>query len=282
MDFKILSGKSYAVIGDPIDHSKSPQMQNAAFRFFRLGDPYGKIAVHPDQLPEFFQFARHNLRGVNITIPLKEKAASLVDTIDEYARKANSVNTLVIKNGNIHGLSTDGIGLQRALQSTLDFHAKGKSCTVIGAGGAAAAAAFQLAYDGAKKIAILNRSCDKAMLLAEKLKSAYGDVQIQTGSTADPGAVAEFCSQSDLVLHATSLGWHDNDKMPVELPEARHGQAFFDLVYRDNALQQQARNSLWRVADGKSMLLYQGAASFEAWTGLPAPLEVMRRALERA
>ena len=282
MDLAILSGKSYTVIGDPVDHSKSPQMQNAAFRFYDLGEPYGKVAVHIEELPDFFEFARHHLQGVNITVPLKERASQLVDTIDEYAEISGSVNTLVIRDGRIHGLSTDGIGLQKALYSTLRFTAVGKSCTIIGAGGAAAAAAFQLAKDGAASIAILNRSLEKAALLAERVAQAFPNVKTACAGSGDSDAVAEYCRKCDLLLHATTLGWHDGDPAPLELPksEATPAQAFFDLVYRDNALQQQARKLNWRVADGKSMLLYQGAASFEAWTGKSAPLEVMRKALE--
>ena len=284
MDTAILAGKSYTVIGDPVDHSKSPQMQNAAFRFYALGEPYGKLAVHIEELPEFFEFARKNLLGVNITVPLKEHAAQLVDTIDEYAKRSSSVNTLVIKNGRIHGLSTDGVGLQKALYSTLNFTARNRSCTIIGAGGAAAAAAFQLAQDGASSIAILNRSSDKAALLAERIAQAYPAVKIAYANSGDADAVANYCHKCDLLLHATTLGWHDGDPAPLELPKlnAAPGQAFFDLVYRDNALQQQAKNFNWRVADGKSMLLYQGAASFEAWTGKSAPLEAMQKALKEA
>lgn len=280
MDFSPLKDCRYAVIGDPIDHSLSPQMQNAAFEYHDLGRPYGRLHVTQENLPEFFEYARHHLRGVNITIPLKEKAATLVDEIDDSARFCNSVNTLVIDNGRIKGFSTDGIGLKNAIKESFSLDCRDKTFLLIGAGGAAVAAAFALADDRAKAVFIVNRSVKKARILAEKISAFRPEIQVRYASTADQESFESFFDQSDILLHSTALGWHDGDPSPVKLPEnPANKPLLFDLVYRDNALQQQAREIGMKTADGSSMLVYQGAASFELWTGLPAPVEIMKQAL---
>ena len=281
MDFSPLSNCTYAVIGCPIDHSRSPQMQNAAFRCCQLPDIYGKLAVTPEELPEFFDYARAHLRGVNITVPLKEHAAKLVDELDDSARGPFSVNTLVIDSGVIRGYSTDGIGLRDALRETLDFDCKDHAIMIIGAGGAASAAAFQCAHDGATALYLLNRTPEKLQNLADRLRRNYPALPIICGGTGNDAEVAAAFENSDLIIHATSLGWHDGDPAPVKLPEnsGNHRPALYDLVYRDNALQQAARRLNMRIGQGESMLVYQGAASFTLWTGLPAPVEAMRQAL---
>ena len=117
----------YLVIGDPVAHSRSPEMQNAAFEKCGMGSPYGIRHVRPEQLPEFFEYARKNFIGVNLTVPHKLMAAELADTLTLRAKQCKSVNTLIIANGHITGDSTDGIGLEKALQYNFDLPIKGKN-----------------------------------------------------------------------------------------------------------------------------------------------------------
>ncbi len=278
MDFSLLARFSYCVIGDPIDHSLSPVMQNAAFSALQMGAPYGKMQVHREEMDAFFSYARTHLKGVNVTVPLKEEAALRVDELGKFAAATRSVNTLKISEGHIFGDSTDGVGILRALEETLNFTAFGKTILFLGAGGAARAASFALAFEGARAIAFLNRSRERAEALANELQTQFPALCVAAATFDDRAAVKRLFSDAELVIQSTSLGWHDDDPQVLEIPETQ--ATFFDLVYRDTKFLRTAHSRHLRAGNGSSMLLYQGAASFELWTGKKAPLDAMRRALE--
>lgn len=277
MDFSSLSPCRYCVIGDPVDHSQSPAMQNAAFAAYQMGEFYGKCRVRLAEIDDFFAFARDHLQGVNITVPLKEAAAQKVDKIGNFAAATNSVNTLNISGGRISGESTDGEGVLRALEETLHFAPEGKNILFLGAGGAARAASFALAFKGAKSIVLLNRTVERAKILTKQLQNHFPQLESAAASYGDTAEVKRFFAGADLVIQSTALGWHDDDPPILEIPET--GAAFFDFVYRDTHFLHTARQRGLAAADGKTMLLHQGAASFEIWTGKTAPLDAMRRAL---
>ncbi len=277
MDLSLLVSCRYCVIGDPIDHSQSPAMQNAAFAAYQMGDPYGRCRVRLAEIGDFFSFARDHLFGVNVTVPLKEAAAQRVDEIGKFAAATESVNTLKIADGRIFGDSTDGEGVLRALAETLHFAPDGKKILFLGAGGAARAASFALAFKGAKSIFFLNRTVERAQSLALQLQKNFPQLESAATSFADTANVKHFFADADLVIQSTALGWHDDDPPILEIPET--DAAFFDFVYRDTPFLQTARQRGLAAADGKTMLLHQGAASFEIWTGKTAPLDAMRRAL---
>ncbi|MCQ2378628.1 MAG: shikimate dehydrogenase [Victivallaceae bacterium] len=278
MDFSPLQNVSYCVIGDPIGHSVSPAMQNAAFAVCGEGTPYGKMRVPLEEIGPFFEYARHHLRGVNVTVPLKEAAAEYADFLAPSACQAHSVNTLVISGGRIEGHSTDGYGLLTALKEAFGFAAADKTLLFLGAGGAARAAAFALAGAGAKRIAFLNRSPGRAETLARELRETFPRLDCVGAALDDGAARARFFGAADLVLQSTSLGWRDDDPAVTEIPDTR--AAFFDFVYRDTHFLREARRRGLACADGRGMLLHQGAESFRLWTGKDAPVDAMRRALE--
>ena len=272
----------YLVIGDPIGHSRSPGMQNAAFEACGLGRPYGIQRVAREELPDFFEFARTHLSGVNLTVPHKTMAAELVDEISPGAEECGSVNTLVIADGRIRGDSTDGVGLERALREVFHLGVSGKRVLFCGAGGAARATAVHLARCGAREVNFINRTVEKAETLAALCRRAVPAVECECASPRDEAAARAMLERADVLIQATSLGLKPDDPPPFPLEWLRPGMplCIFDTIYHPTPLQKYAAAAGIACAGGKEMLIHQGAASFTLWTGLPAPLEAMRRGFE--
>ena len=270
----------YLVIGHPVGHSRSPRMQNEAFRFHRLGEPYGALDVPPEELGTFAEFARGNLLGVNVTVPHKGAIMEFVDEIEPTARAAGSVNTLKIVDGRICGFSTDGYGMEKALESAFRRPISGAKLLFVGCGGAARATAFHLAGRGADKIWLFNRTKERADALADGLRRHLPGRDFESFSLADTDALERAVGEADILIQATKLGLADDDPapFPLELLEkSRHRPAIFDTIYRDTPLLRRAAELGIPAAGGAEMLIHQGARSFEIWTGLKAPVDEMRR-----
>ena len=272
----------YLVIGDPVAHSRSPKMQNAAFELHGLGSPYGIRHVIPEELPEFFEYARTHLAGVNLTVPHKLMAAELADTLTLRARQCRSVNTLIIENGHITGDSTDGIGLEKALLHNFGLPVKGKRFIFAGAGGAARATAIHFACAGAEQIMFINRTASKAFEIINDIDN------LQTGCLCgfiDPQDREHLIGQfknSDCIIQATSLGLKEDDPAPfdLELLKVNPGLVIFDTIYKNTKLLQKAAELGIPCSGGKEMLIQQGAESFRLWTKLEPDLDAMRAGFE--
>ena len=284
MNFDCLKNCKYAVIGNPIGHSKSPQMQNAGFEYYGMGSIYGKILVEHEELAEFVEYARKNLSGFNITVPYKQDIIPFADEISEVAELSRSVNTIRIENGRFYATSTDGIGLATALQVHFNKEVKDLKVTFAGAGGAAQAAAWYFACNGAKKINIANRTLGKAEELSAELKKAFPALESAVCELKDSEKLAELIAQSDVLIQSTSVGLKDTDNAPFKLDilQKRSDLCVYDLIYKETELLKYCRMHGIKHANGSDMLLYQGAASFEFWTGRKAPVDAMRKGLENA
>lgn len=261
-------GIAFLVLGDPVSHSRSPGLQNAAFEAEGLGRPYARLHIKVEDLPEFVRFAAEHLKGVNLTVPHKHAILPLCDEVDPAALLCGSVNTLAVRDGKLCGYSTDGPGLEYALAEEFNFNASGKNILFLGAGGACRATAFHLAMRGAGKITIANRTVEKAVELAEIIEKNSG-CRTCGISIADEKAVTCALQQADMVIQATSCGLKDDDPSPVNPDWITPGCHFdcFDTIYKDTALQRACRAKGLRTAGGKLMLIGQGAASFRIWTG---------------
>ncbi len=255
----------YMVIGNPARHSLSPAMQNAAFEFYGEGSPYGRRELETAELADFARYARENLRGFNITSPFKQDIIEFCDSIDPEARAARSVNTVKITDGRLHGHTTDGFGFREALKTVLGLEPADRRFAIIGAGGAARAIAAELARYGAAAVMIANRT----RLKAEELAAEVGGVAIEP----------DEAPEADCVINCTTLGLHPGDPSPLTAAQLERCRAVFDTVYLPTALQKAARERGIPVADGRYMLLYQGARAFEIWTGRRAPVDAMKKAL---
>ncbi len=269
----------YLVIGDPVAHSRSPGMQNAAFEFHHLGRPYGRRRVPRGEVAAFAEEARRGLAGFNLTVPHKAEIIPCLDEIDPEAAAAGSVNTVTVSGGRLIGTSTDGYGLETALRENFRRPLEGACCCFIGCGGAAHATAFHLARCGVRAIRIANRTVGRAEELAGRLRSRHPGLTLEIARPDDSDTLRRWFSDTDFLIQATSLGLRDGDPTPfdLELLENNARLRIFDTIYRSTPLLRRAAELGIPAADGAAMLIHQGAKSFEIWTGLPAPVEAMRR-----
>lgn len=270
------------VFGHPIAHSLSPCMQNAALRALGLDWAYVAFDVRPERLAVALQGVRAlDMPGVNVTIPHKIAVLPLLDEVDCTAARVGAVNTIVNQGGRLVGHNTDVAGFRAALHALMPEGVQGRSCLVLGAGGAARAVVAALAAEGASELSIFNRTKEKAVLLRDAAR-AWGSSHLKVLSRRDLATAAQ---EADLIVNATSVGMAGTVKLtpiPVDILHSHH--VVMDVVYgeRPTALVEQAWARGARAADGKEMLLRQAAAAFELWTGTRAPLDVMRSCIEDA
>jgi shikimate dehydrogenase len=274
-----------AVLGDPVAHSASPQMHNAAMEALKLPVRYCRLHIHPNEFEEVITLlAEKRFMGVNCTIPHKAAALAAVTKADENARRAGGVNTVVFGEGNhIQGFSTDGPGLARAVKEQLGVDLAGQRILVLGAGGGAGrAVAMQCASDGAAALTLVNRSVEKLEPLGEVIAAFYPREHLKLGEWSD-ATLAETLGAADLVINCSALGMKADDPSPIpaKLLSGRH--LVYDTIYTAHRtpLMLAADAAGARSANGLSMLLHQGALAFEHWFQRVAPLEVMRAALAR-
>lgn len=259
--------KIYGIFGDPIGHSLSPAMQNAAFSALGLDACYHAFQVSKGRLREAILGAEAmGFGGLNLTIPLKEIALEIVQP-DELAKSIGAVNTVAFGRG-IHGYNTDGIGALLALEN-YGISVKGKTVAIIGAGGAAKAIAYTLAKSKAD-IAIINRSPGRAVELAGHVGGVgYGLDSVEL-----------LVPEADVIINATSVGMREEDPELIDGRLLHKGQVVFDIVYnRQTELLKDATRAGAVAIDGVKMLVYQGAKAFEIWTGLNAPVDIMEKAV---
>ena len=255
-------------------HSCSPAIQNAALRALGLDGIYVALRSNAEDMVGFLRGLARSGGGGNITLPHKEKAATVVDVPSSAVRRTGACNTFWLEDGKIHGDNTDVEGLGRALDDFLDGGVAGHKVLVLGAGGAARASLVALMDKGVEEIQLLNRTRDRARAVARRI----GGERVRV---LDDLRHAEGESY-DLVVNTTSLGLHPSDPLPLELGILGRAGAVVDLVYGPEATPfvKRARQLGIRAEDGREMLIHQGAVSFERWWETEPSLEVMRSALE--
>jgi len=268
----------FAVIGDPIGHSRSPLMHNAAFRALGIDADYTAIHVTRDALPEFLQQARKTLNGFNITVPHKNAVIPFLNGITPRAALAGSVNTVSVRDGKLFGDTTDGIGLERAVMEVFRLPLKGANVCILGCGGVVRALVFHLADAGCARIRILNRTVEKAVQLTDELRAHAPALDCGYAAIGDAPAAKGALDGSDLVIQCTSLGLREGDGSPVDPDLIPDSACLFDTIYRETDILVRCRARGIRVSGGLPMLVHQGAESFRIWTGREAPVEVMRAA----
>jgi shikimate dehydrogenase len=272
-----------AVLGDPVAHSASPPMQNAALAACGIAVRYCRLHIRPEEFTAALRLlAERGFIGVNCTIPHKGAALAAVDEADEHAHRAAGVNTIVFRDdGKIRGFSTDGPGLARAVREQLGADLRDLRVLVLGAGGGAGrAVAMQCASDGARALTLINRSPEKLQPLHDAIAAFYPVGALSIGPWTEP-ALAHAIEVSDLIVNCSALGMKPDDPSPVPaaLLAARH--LVYDTIYATGRtpLMHAADTAGARSANGLAMLLHQGALAFERWFQRPAPIEAMRAAL---
>lgn len=269
------SSRVVGVVGDPVAHSLSPLLHNAAFDAMGLDWVSVGFKVSAGEVPDALRGMRAlGLAGLSVTTPHKDAAAGAVDELSPAAERLGAVNCIVPRDGKLVGESTDGEGLLRALKRNFSFDPAEKQCAVIGAGGAARAVVLALAEAGAAEIVVVNRSADRGRTAA-----ALAGNRGRLGTPEDIG-------QCDLVVQATTVGMargpgeRTND-VPVEPRVLGPGQLVVDLVYNPvvTAFMDTANEQGARVVGGIGMLVHQAALAIELWTSSNAPVDAMWKAV---
>jgi shikimate dehydrogenase len=277
-----------AVIGDPVAHSLSPQMQNAALRDCGVDMQYARVQLRETELAEACELVRQNqFVGLNVTLPHKERMLPLMDEIDENAKEAGVINTIAIRDQKLIGFNTDGIGFSHAIREDFSIDLRDLRVLVLGAGGAARAIAFECARQGCERLVIANRTRPKAEHLVQRLQSWFAGPRV-LGPVArlqaigwDESELRTQIAHTDLLVNATPLGLQRSDQSPVAEHLLAPHLMIFDTTYnagRSPLLMAAAKMGA-RGSNGLSMLIHQGARAFELWFGREAPVEVMRRAV---
>ena len=273
--------KVVGLFGYPVKHSASPAMHNAAFRACGLDYVYLAFEVNPECLGDALSgLAPLGICGVNLTIPHKEGALRFMNQLSEEATGIGAVNTVVVDSNGLKGYNTDMRGFLKSLSEEAGFTPRGQKALMIGAGGAARAVSFGLAVSGLSELIVVNKPFD----MAEELVSVLGEKFPELRAKAlpfDSGSVTEEISSSSLLINATPLGM--DGEIPVSDAGCLHSElTVYDLVYipLSTPLLREAEKRGAKAIGGLSMLVYQGAASFELWTGIKPPVSVMKRAAE--
>lgn len=267
------------LIGHPVEHSFSPPMHNAAFEELGMDWAYVAFDVDPNNLKSAIDGAKSlNIKGFNVTIPHKINVMDYLDEIDEVASLIGAVNTIDFNN--MKGYNTDGIGAVKAIEEVTSI--KNSNVVVAGAGGASRAISFYVAKYGADSLTILNRNIQKAQDLAGDVEAS--DLIDEVGSNSISN-ISSYLDDADILIDTTPLGMHPHiDDEPVAIADNMHEDlTVFDAVYNPNetVLLKEAIKAGAKPVYGIKMLLYQGAESFEIWTGKKAPVDVMEEALRK-
>ena len=275
-----ISGKTRVcgVIGDPIEHTLRPIMHNAAFNSLNLDYAFLAFKVKPAEVGNAIGGMRAlGILGLNVTMPHKKAVINYLDEIDQTAKFLNAVNTIHNKDGKLFGFNTDGIGALKALKEN-GVNPHGKRVLLLGSGGAARAIAYALIQE-ADELVVLNRTVEQAKELASLLQRTFNKKVV--ADSLSPSAIQQNLHDSDILVNATSVGMKPNANQSLIAPEwLKSDLAVMDIVYNpiETRLAKEAKVAGAKVVSGVEMLIYQGAASFEIWTGCKAPVEVMRKA----
>ncbi len=273
------------IFGYPLAHSISPAFQQAAFDYYSLDARYEAWPVPPERLGEEVRKLRgQNYLGGNVTVPHKERVREFLDEVDALAMSIGAVNTIVREGERLVGYNTDAYGFTRSLREMGGFDPRGKRALILGAGGAARAAVFGLAREGVGSLVIANRTVSRAEALAGEVSRLIPSVR---AVSLDSVNLKDACAGVDLIVNSTSVGMSHGEaegRAVLEASMIPPSALVYDMVYNppETPLLKEARKAGAHTLGGLPMLIYQGAAAFERWTGKQAPVEVMFRAGEKA
>lgn len=272
--------KKLAVIGDPVAHSLSPQMQNAALRALGLPFVYSKIRVHPEDLKKFFREEVPKLAGFNSTLPHKERLFPFMDWVCPKARIIGAINTVVRRGKRLWGFNTDGDGYLVSLYRENGFSLEQKNVCLLGAGGAARSLAVAMATAGVRRVSFHNRTVERGAKLARYLKGHFPKVSFSyTGLSGTP--FHQSLSKCDLLVNTTSLGLGKTAFKDFPWQHIPSGVLVSDIVYnpRITPFLRSAQGQGFPIHTGEGMLVHQGALSFLLWTGRVPDTALMHRTL---
>jgi shikimate dehydrogenase len=261
------------LLGDPVAHSLSPDLHNAAFHVLGIDAHYEALRVTHDELPEVVGLLRQtHCYGANVTAPHKQAVLSLVDAVEQEATALGAINTVLNRGGYLTGANTDAAGLARWMRLS-HIDPSGDTAVVLGAGGAARSAVWALAQLGARAIIVLNRTVERAQSLVTHLQPHMKAVDLMWGNLAEAAEPAR--APRRVVVNATSLG-HHGSAPTVDLSWYSRDSVAIELAYNppETEFMVAARGAGARAENGLGMLLHQAALAFERWTGQSPPMDV--------
>ena len=271
------------VIGDPVQHSRSPQMHNAAIVERKLDYVYVPFHVRSGELREAIEgFKALNVLGVNVTIPHKQTVMPILDDVSHEATLIGAANTLIFCDGRVSGDNTDAQGFLRAMtEEGIDIPVGG-SAVVLGAGGAARAVVVALALSGLGLITVANRTGWKAIQF-EKNLATISETEISAVDLAS-NQLNSAIRSADLLVNTTSVGMQETDQLLIDPDSLNPGTIVYEIVYTppETPLLRVAREKGCQTIGGIGMLVHQGAIAFEKWIGIVPNVETMRIALKQA
>jgi len=272
------------VFGDPVAHSASPPMHNAALKERSQDLQYVRIRVTPEELPEALRaLPAAGFIGASLTIPHKQAALPLMDEVSKEAKLMGAINTVAVKHGKLHGINTDGPGLSAAIREEFGTALKDLRVLILGgAGGAGRAITVQCAMEGCPRISIANRNRERGEALAREIDAATG--KQATSITLSEEELRIAVAEADLIINATPLGMKPEDPSPLPDGLLTPTHLVYDTVYSggETAYLRQALQAEARGANGFSMLLHQGALQYQLWFNAPPPIEAMRHGLTQS
>ncbi|MBF8984438.1 shikimate dehydrogenase [Lutibacter sp. B2] len=252
------STKLYAVIGDPIEHSLSPEIHNTVFDHKKENSIYIPLGIKEEELEKNIYMLRNNFLGFNVTKPHKQKIMKYIDQLDDRARVYNAVNTVKVVDGKLIGYNTDGYGFSKSIENV---HLKKKRALLLGAGGAASVVAYEILQKGAY-ITIANRNIEKAKILKEQLLAYDSSFTIEVSKIEDLKAEYYF------IVNATPIGMNPkSEELPVSLHIIKNASVAYDLIYNPNRTKflKIAEEHGCKIINGFSMLFYQAIKAQEIW-----------------
>ncbi len=272
-----LKPKLYGLVGFPVKHSLSPCMHNAALKALKIKAKYKLFELQAEQLEGFLgNLKKNNILGFNVTIPYKEKILPYLNTKSFGVREIGAVNTVVVKNGKLHGFNTDFAGFSRHLKV---LKVTPKKTAIIGAGGAARAVCFALGKAKVEEICIYDIDVYKSLGLVRQFQDVFNQTKFSAVARIDELNLLD----KDLLVNASPVGMKPLDSCLVEEKLIHKDIFVYDLIYNpvETKLIAQAKKAGARFSNGLGMLLYQGILSLEHFTGKGAPVKIMQAALEK-
>ena len=245
--------KKYFVIGNPINHSLSPKLQNWWLKENNIDATYDKIRLEDHEIKNFIQdIKEQKIAGCNVTVPFKKKVIPFLDKLSQEAEQTQSVNTITFDNGDLVGHNTDIGGFDTALKK-LNFKIKGKKVLILGAGGVVPSIIFALKNMGVQEIIISNRTRERA----ENLKVLFNNIR-----TLKWGDLTDF----HMIINATSLGLN-NEKINLNFSSLGHDKLFYDIIYnpQETPFLKVGKQLGYKTENGKTMFVYQALEAFKLW-----------------
>ncbi|MDR3256656.1 MAG: shikimate dehydrogenase [Endomicrobium sp.] len=264
--------KLFAILGYPVKHSFSPQMQNKWFEKENLNCVYLAFEPKSNNLKKTIKSLKLlRFEGLNITIPYKIEVMKYVDFTDKAAKKIGSINTIVVKNNKLYGYNTDYLGFSQDLTAK-KINLKSKNVLVIGAGGGARAIIYALKNSNAKDVYIANRTLKNAQQLAKVFKVKIVDI----------GKVEELLPEIDLFINTSACGMKKTDTLPFKVDKVKSSLIIYDLIYnKETPFTKLAKDRNLKLFTGEGMLIYQGACGFKMWTGKYPNTKIAEKLLKK-